>query len=197
MIDDFEDGDTTACPRSGWTSLWWAHGDDYGTLSPSAASIDADSNVLSVALSPARGSSQRGLHLQGTGFTDWGAEISLVLNNPGEEIPQPVDLSQYEGILFWARGSGMVRLRVSTPEELQPEAGGTCSGEYPDCWDYFASTSVSLGSDWAPYSVGFGSLAKELAGTTMQTTDQESVVHLLFLANSTSFDLWLDDVTFY
>jgi hypothetical protein len=197
MIDDFEDGDTDACPRSGWTSDWWAHGDDYGSLSPSPAAIEANKDVLSVPLSPARGTSQRGLHLQGTGFTDWGAEISLVLDNPGEQIPQPVDLSQYEGVGFWARGSGTVRLRVPTPETLQPEAGGTCSGEYPDCWDYFAGTSVSLASDWVQYSVSFGSLQKDWAGTSMQPADQENVVFLLFSSDSGSFDLWLDDVTFY
>jgi hypothetical protein len=199
VIDDFEDGDTDACPRSGWTIDWWADGDDYGSSSPGLSSIAADKDVLSVPLDPIRGTSQRALRFQGCYFDDWGAEIGLTFNNPGEEIPQPVDLSQYSGITFWVKGSGTVELEVPTVETMTPEAGGTCDGEWPDCWDYFRGAVFTLSATWTQHSVAFSSLSKEYYGTSMSSANKQDVLNLLFYvgASGGTFDLWLDDVAFY
>jgi hypothetical protein len=199
VIDDFEDGDHDACPRLGWTSDWWADGDDYGSASPSIASIQENKDVLSAALDPARGTSQRGLHLEGAGFIDWGIEIGLTFNNPGEEIPQVVDLSQYTGVTFWVRGTGTVQLQVPTVETMPASAGGDCSGEYPYCYDYFKSSVFALGSTWTQRIVRFDSLEKGYLGTSMSVTDQYYILNLLFFAGNAgdTFDLWLDDVAFY
>jgi hypothetical protein len=199
VIDDFEDGDHDACPRSGWTIDWWADGDDYGSASPALSSIKANKDVLNVAVDTARGTSQRALRLQGYYFDDWGAEIGLTFNNPGEEIPDAVDLTQYSGVTFWTRGTGTVQLQVPTVDTMPASLGGLCSGEYPDCYDYFESGPFTLSSTWTQHAVSFGSLEKSYAGTSMSSSDKQYVLNLLFYvgASGSTFDLWLDDVAFY
>ena len=155
--------------------------------------------MLSVAVDPARDTSQRALRLQGYYFDDWGAEIGLTFDNPGEEIPQPVALTEYSGITFWVKGSGTVQLQVPTIDTMRASEGGICSGEYPDCYDYFESSIFTLSSTWTQRTVSFSSLEKGYAGTSMSSTDKQYVLNLFFYvgASGSTFDLWLDDVAFY
>jgi len=194
VIDDFEDGDIIACPRQNWTIDWWTDGDEYGYSVPTIETKEE----LAVTLDTPRDTSCGALHLEGYGFSDWGVEIGLTFNNPTKEMPLPVDLSAYQGVAFWVRGTGSVQVQLPTIDTLPPEAGGVCSGEWPDCWDYFESGFITLTSTWTRHEIDFASLANEYEGATPTATDLRYVLNLFFyLSIDTTFDLWLDDVSFY
>ena len=190
VIDDFEDGDTTACPRSNWNISWWLATDGYGTLIAPASGANAD---LQAALLPPRGTSCRGLHLQGQDFYDWGAMIGLVFNSPTNSTPLAVDLGTHTGVSFWIRGSGAMRLEMATTDTALPSEGGTCTG---DCDHQFASSYTTLLSTWANVQVTFSSLYSDTMGRTLIASDLGKALTLQFrVAAGSTFDLWLDDVS--
>jgi hypothetical protein len=113
------------------------------------------------------------LHITGSGFSTWGASFDAQLM----AAVAAVDVSEFTGIAFWARSTGSNQLKLAISDA---DAGnGTTPIERP--------TTIFLGEQWEQHLVPFP------AGATM---DQATVVHLVVVAGA-SFDLWLDDVSFY
>jgi hypothetical protein len=193
VIDDFEDGDLAGCSRTGWTSGWWMSTDGYGV------SVPTDKAGLPVVITPSRTESCRGLHLQGSGFTSWGAVIGLTMNNPDETVPRAVDISGYTGVSFWMRGSGRVSLQVATVNRQVESAGGTCVGDWPTCQDFFKSTLITLTSTWSQYPFRFDSLApSQSPSVKMTAADLKQALTLQFSEEkNVDFDVWLDEVAFF
>jgi hypothetical protein len=192
VIDDFEDGDLIPCSRNGWASDWWLAKDAYGL------SVPSDSAGLPATLTPARSSSCRGLRLQGSGFTEWGTVVGVTFHNPDKTVPQPVDISSYTGVTFWVKGSGQVRVQIPTTDTAIASGGGDCVGEWPTCNDHYSGNWLTLTSSWTNYKFSFTSLSAPYGGAAMKKTDLQIVLGLFFQTPADiTFDLWLDDVSFY
>lgn len=191
LIDDFEDEDIAACSRDGWDSGWWLATDGLGALS---APLNGDRQGLLTQLAPVRDGSCVGLHLQGSGFGSWGVNLGLTLNNPDDTVPRPVDLSAAAGISFWLRGSGNIRVLVSTSDTDPPENGGTCASS---CKQYFTGASyIAIPNAWTKVTIPFTSLYSATVGRNMSASDLSKVLFIAFgTETGPAFDVWLDDVS--
>lgn len=188
VIDDFEDGDRDACVNPAWVSNWWLASDGTGL------SVPTSSDDLVVAFDPARGTSCGALHLQGSGFTDWGIDFGLSFNDPDQTVPRQVDLSAYSGVTLWVRGSGQVSFQLVTTDTEVSDAGGSCSSR---CYDHLGRT-ITLSASWTMVQVAFSSLSGVLTQTPLSSADlQKALAFYFLLPTTTTFDVWLDDISFY
>jgi hypothetical protein len=123
--------------------------------------------------------------------------LELSFNNPDGTVPRAVDLTGFTGISFWLRGSGNVRVGLSTTDTVLPAYGGTC----------VASTTITCGRNfgaltpipaaWKNIQLSFSSLSGGAAGRSLASSDLTKALTLDFqFATGASFDLWIDDVTF-
>lgn len=191
VIDDFEDSNLDICPRNGWKGDWWFATDGKGV------SVPSDNTDLPTPIDPPRGSSCGGLRLRGSGFSSWGADVGITFNNPDGKKVLAVDLSQYSGVSFSVRGTGSLRFQVPTTDTQVESGGGTCVGDWP-CNDHFGTDWIALTASWVTHKVAFGSLSRSSVSGKMTTTDLKKALNLFFLTPTTeTFDLWLDDVSFY
>jgi len=162
-------------------------------------SVPTDKTGLIAATTPARTGSCQALHLQGSGFTSWGAVVGFTMNNPDKTVARAVDLSGYTGVTFWLRGSGTVSFQVATVARQLASAGGTCVGSWPTCQDFFRTPQITLKSSWSQYPFRFDSLApSQSPSTKMTTADSKQAMSLQFaVEKNITFDLWIDDVAFF
>jgi hypothetical protein len=189
-LDDFEDGDVTGCQRNSWVGSWWLASDGTGTLTNPASATDKAG--LQVQLSPLSGTSCRGLHMSGYGFSSWGANVGFTFNNPDDTVPRAVDLSGFSGVSFWLRGSGSVWFLVGTTDTEPPDNGGTCS---TNCKQHFSIGTFAVPSTWTNFQESFSTLFSNTANRYWSASDLGKVLFIaLQTTSSASFDLWVDDV---
>ncbi|HTA93564.1 MAG TPA: carbohydrate binding domain-containing protein [Polyangiaceae bacterium] len=188
LIDDFEDGNNLLAPIDGRNGPWFESNDGRGMQVP-----DPRGQILPVLLMPPRGTSLRGMHTTGAGFTLWGAYLAVHFVSNGE-AGVPYDISKHTGITFSAKlGNGMVTPHVRF-EISETNTAVTCT----TCGDHFG-TQVPLTVDWQTVTVPFSSLSQLGYGRPLQTAfDPTQALGLYFdwLTNE-NFDFWLDDVSFY
>jgi hypothetical protein len=195
LIDDMEDADQRIASLAGRTGYWWTSNDGTGSQYPSPTDT-----YLPELLEAARGTSTYAIHAAGSGFSIWGAVVKLDFNNSASGLgggmgsPGIYDVSAYNGITFYARGAGSLRVEVRTTPTVLVAEGGSCSTY---CNDHYGKTFISLTSSWAPYTMAWSELMQRGFGTTTAWTPN-SALGLQFLPGSlTSFDVWIDDVRFY
>jgi len=182
LIDDFEQAGRS----------WITYSDGTGNLTPPPDQMVAPQGVTGTA-SRAPGSVQA-LRVAGSGFSVWGGGVGTDFSNPG--TAGPLDASAYEGIAFWAKGSGRVRLQVPIAAVQPPEAGGTCNAG-DDCFNVHG-VELDVGSDWTPYHVPFSALAQHEGWGLQASFDAGATMSLQFaVAAEQSLDLWIDDIGFY
>jgi hypothetical protein len=192
LIDDMEDGDQRILNVAGRTGYWRAWNDGTGTQSPSMTET-----FLPQVLETPRGASTRAMHTTGSGFGIWGAVVQVDFNNPAPGIsggvgsPGVYGTIGYQGISFYARGTSL-RVEVRTLATVVVAEGGNCTAT---CNDHHG-VNVTLSTAWAPVTVPFSSLAQRGFGTRVAFS-ADQVIGIQFLPSSTSFDYWIDDVTFY
>ena len=121
----------------------------------------------------------------------------------------PVDLSKYRGITFWAMAAqnlDSATLQVRIQDKNTYSGAGVCldsDGGTANCLDGFAATRDLTGS-FMQYTIDFSELAQEDWGfhPTPDTIDLHQVYSLVFQVNapdgasSLSFDVWVDDLYF-
>ncbi len=160
------------------------------------------SNDGSVQQTPESGSFARGAGLDGPGAggtmyalhstanvpggADWGATVQL-------DFGQVVNASRWQGVRFWAKGSGNVRLNLVTQGTLPSDAGGTCNGE---CYDSHG-TKVGLNSDWNEVKVYFSDLRQEGFGTAIDFDPATILAIALQTKDPGSYDFWIDEMEFF
>jgi hypothetical protein len=192
VIDDFEDGNLIPCSRNGWASDWWLATDGIGL------SVPTESAGLPATISAPRSSSCRGLHIQGSGFTEWGTVVGVTFHNPDKTVARAVDISAYSGVTFWVKGTGKVRLQVATTDTEVVKNGGDCVGEWPTCDDHHSGNWLTLSSSWTSFKLSFANMQQEYSTAGLTKSDLQKVLGMYFQTPaSTTFDLWLDDVAFY
>ena len=190
LIDDFEDGDGRVLVRCGRDGYWSTYNDhtDGGVQTPPEGTPYAPS-----AIPGGRGTSMFAGRTYGSGFTDYGAGTGFSFSTKGM-----YDGSAWGGIGFWARvGAGTATtLRMQIPNGDTDPAGGVCTSHSPGCYDHYG-IDLTFTTDWKYYVVrysdlrqmGWGWPAPPFDGTRISGAQMQ-------LGSKTSFDFWIDDVTF-
>lgn len=190
VIDDFEDGDGSLRSSDGRSGSWGTYSDGTGSLTPGVGEPLTPEAVTGTS-SRAPGS-ELALRVMGDGFSDWGGGVGTSLADSGS--PTPYAASAYEGIAFWAKGSGAVRVQVPIAAIAPPEEGGNCQG---DCSNAHGVT-IELNADWTPYEIPFSSLQQQDGWGHQADFDPGSILSVQFAVGSgATLDLWVDDIGFY
>jgi expansin (peptidoglycan-binding protein) len=191
LIDDFEDGNATILSVAGRSGQWTAYNDATagGTQTPKGSATPAAGGA---------NSSGFALHTTGSGFTSWGAGVQLDFNNTGggASSRMPFNASAYQGVSFYAKGSGAVRVELPTLATTDSAGGGTCT---TDCLNSHGQ-SITLTADWTLITVPFAKVAQEDWGTPA-AFDASTLLGLAFKVPGSSdapatFDFWIDDLKF-
>jgi len=79
-----------------------------------------------------------------SGFLSWGGAFGLTLQW-SNGLRCPYDASNYDGIEFWARGSGSWMVQMSTADIVPVAEGGRCEAE---CEDKYVAWLSTLDDEW-------------------------------------------------
>jgi hypothetical protein len=190
LIDDMESGTGNICTGDGRVGHWYTYADSLtGTIiTPPTTQIPA----LPELLSTPRGSSTRAMHFHGTASSYAG--IGCVLNNATiGATPSTVNGSAYSGIQMYVRGTGTsARLIVQTSDTEADTYGGLCKSATVSCAGNYAT--ISMTSDWSLIQVPFtyfnyGSATFNKANLWSIEMNPASLI--------STFDFWIDDLSFY
>lgn len=166
ILDDFNNEWSLIGAGDRFTGQWNVSSDGTGMdLSPTRT---PEANWL-YEHEPCFESGDNGLHIQGSGFTGWGAgfDANLMLNGMG------TDLDAFVGVVFWARSGEANQIRLAFTDELVAMP--------------IESSLKLLKDEWTQFKVAFP------AGIDKSKL---KVVHIVVVGTAT-FDLWFDDLTFY
>jgi hypothetical protein len=191
LIDNMESGTGYIC--SSRTGMWYTYVDSgtYSEMTP-APGYQAMPELMATARTT---TSSRAMHI--SGYYSTYAGLACWLNNVSfSSIPGTYNGSGYTGIKFYAKGKGSLIVVGQMPATEKTTYGGTCP--YSECAgnQYAVGT---LSSSWTLYTVPFS----YLTGGTYEPFDPSKIWSLEFMFYSSvaldgaSFDLWVDDLTFY
>lgn len=163
---------------------WFASNDGATQQTPSGGAFAPGAGLEG----PGAGGSETALHSTANvpENAEWGATVQL-------DFADATTASQWEGVKFWAKGSGDIRFNLVSSATLPPDAGGTCSGE---CYDSHG-TRVSLRADWTEVKVHFSDVRQEGFGTAVDFNPGDLVAIAIQTKNPGSYDIWLDDLEFF
>jgi hypothetical protein len=183
LIDDFEDGDNLLAPEERRNGAWYVTQDGSGgVISMNNPPLPVDGGAES---------SARAMHLSGSGFSDWGAGLSLELRDDGV----PYAVSVYLGIKFYAKGTGSLHVSFGQANLARGTACGTCGEDAEDC-SIFYGMDIPLSGDWTQFTVPWSMLTRDFAGGTVFGPDQLLGIQFEVPADA-PFDFWIDSVQFY
>jgi hypothetical protein len=191
VIDDLEDNDARIVAKEGRQGPWHVFNNqgNGGNQQPSSS-----------AFAPEKGgakSTMFAVHTSGEGYEFAG--VGFDLNNPemAAESPksQPYDASIWDGIAFWAKGTGALRVEIPTRNFVPRERGGSCNN---DCWNvYGLDLPGGLSEEWREYRIPFAMLKRE-SGSTDPAFARGQLMSVSFRhEGSARFDFWIDEVRFY
>jgi hypothetical protein len=181
LIDDFEDGNSLLLPNDGRAGAWHIGQDGTGILDQSEPPLPVAGGV----------DSNFALHLSGTGFTNWGANVTFELRAGSA----PYDASVHRGLEFWARGSGELHVILSQRNLAPTHVCSTCLAVSGECGQFY-SASVSLSSQWSKIILDWSAFTAPVLLLTPFGPDQLMTVQFESPAPA-PVDFWLDDVAFY
>jgi len=190
MIDDFEDGDAQILPNAGRDGAWFAANDGtmYGLQTP-----DVHGPIDPSALMPPRMMSTRALHITGTGFRIWGAYVGASFVGTGINA-KAYDVSMYQGVQFYGKLGKSTATKTVRVAVRDYDTTFGCTG----CGDHFGS-DVTVGSSFELIQVPFSDLKQQ--GWGMPQADsfdaKRSYAVLFSWPPDVTFDLWVDDLSFY
>lgn len=191
MIDDLEDGDPLILAANGRQGAWYTYNDESKGAeqlppTPFEPTAGGPGNSLFQA------------QTSGSGFATWGAGVGVDLNNEGDPdggdgIRMPYDASAYQGIVFHARGTVPIRVKLLVEGVVAVDAGGTCEDECDDAHGKI----VPLSNEWAQYTVDFAEAFQEGWGLEA-AFDPATLMSVQFQVGAgMDFDYAIDQVGFY
>lgn len=188
LVDDFEDGDLLLDARADLHGTWYVNNDGTGQQAPTPG---AEEDGLLVVAPGSPQSPAFALHTSGAAFEQWGAFAGARLNASRSQ-PCNYDLSQYDGLRFYAKGEGSVRVNIGTVATTPIVDGGSCAGSM--CSDY--GIRISLTRDWSEVDARFDALTQP-SWATPADFNPALGLRLSFWSESEDFDFWIDLVRFY
>jgi hypothetical protein len=192
MIDDMEDpSHTTNYCQSDRNGGWYVYADGTGTTNP-PASVDGGPPFPYSPLDTPRAGSTYAAHVSGSGQTVYGGGMGVSMHFPSA----PYDALVYAGIRFWAKGTGSMRVHVSTMQTQDVAFGGDCVPGALDCGDHYQKV-IALSSSWQEYTVKFGELTQQGWGVPAISLFIDEILAFEFAwSNGAVFDYWIDDLRF-
>lgn len=190
MIDDFEDGNAQILPSGGRNGAWFAANDGtpYASQTP-----DTRFAINPSPLMPARMMSMRAMHVTGFGYKTWGAYVgaTFVGVDPKET---GYDVSAHKGVQFYGR---LGRAQVFQGVRVAMRDYATFSG-CSSCGDNWGS-DITLTTEFQLIQVPFSSLKQRGWGVPQEASfDQTKAYGVVFSWDANdSFDVWIDDLSFY
>jgi len=186
LIDDLEDGNIQIPEFDGRMGGWYIYDDGTGgRQQPSPLRVTTESAAVGTTA----------IRTYGEGFTSWGAAIGLAFTISELDYGNcPYDASAYDGVSFWARGSGTIRFHISTMDTATVEEGGRCTGE--KCWDDYG-IELALEDEWQHFVVRWEDLARGGWGVDSEFDPRELLLMHWQQEHALEFDTWVDDLRFY
>jgi endoglucanase len=183
LIEDGEDGDKRGLVREGRGGYWFSFVDSSGSTLQPQGDFKLESPGHQGSLHAAR---MRG-RTAASGDSVY-AGIGLSLTDPRG----PYDASRYDGISFWAKGPGHVRLEI--PDGYTAPEGRKCK----DCYNDFG-IELALAAGWQRYTVKFEWLAQRQGWGDPRAELTRSELYAIewqFGTPAREFDVWIDDLRF-
>jgi hypothetical protein len=179
LLDDFEDCDGTIAAADGRTGMWYQYVDKIGsTLMPAMFMPEkGGASGSAKCMLKYKGMTVRDEAASKYGFAGAGFVFGEVLNASG-----------YQGISFWARGTGTVRASVITLATTDMKDGGRCAAA---CGDHFGF-EVKPTADWKKYEIPWDKLAQGGWGAAATFTPFEMRGFQFEFPSGTTFDVSLD-----
>lgn len=198
LIDDLEDGDSQLVLTAARNGSWWVVSDGTvaGTVEP-----PADQAPLPERVPGGRCGSNYAMRITGQGFTTWGA--SLIAGFRWTSQAEPVDVSAFRGVMFWARtgDTNSSGVRVQFQDSSTRPEGGKCNdvdGSPDACYNGFGSELVQLSTKWQLYKFEFSRMAQRDFGYRADALNTAEVYAMEWgVQASLIFDLWIDDIWLY
>ena len=189
LVDDMEANNGKICEGNGRAGHWFTYIDSYSgsSITPSPSTVPA----LPYELTTPRTGSRYAMRAFGT-YTSYAGIAALVNNAVIGQAPRTFNASSYTGVRFTAMGSGGIRLVVQTSATESTTYGGTCT--LASCYGakYYVASGLSPAA-WNTFSVPFTSLARATRPSALPTCGASSSSR----RSGGSYDIWIDDVTFY
>lgn len=194
LIDDLEDNNGQIAEVGTRNGGWWISTDGSdGIVTPEAEMQPLPERILGK-----RCESEFGMHITGADFSEWGAVLSLGFRYTSKE--EPVDLSEFEGVMFWARtgDTHSSNVRIQFQDSTTHLEGGKCNpdaGTADECWNGWGTDVTPISTEWQLYKIKFDTLSQRDFGLRGESLDLENVYNIDFNLDPDSvFDLWLDDI---
>jgi len=194
LIDDLEDNNGQIAEVGTRNGGWWISTDGSdGVVTPEAEMQPLPERILGK-----RCESEFGMHITGADFSEWGAVLSLGFRYTSKE--EPVDLSEFEGVMFWARtgDTHSSNVRIQFQDSTTHLEGGKCNpdaGTADECWNGWGTDVTPISTEWQLYKIKFDTLSQRDFGLRGESLDLENVYNIDFNLDPDSvFDLWLDDI---
>lgn len=186
VLQDFEKGVATDF----YTNADGTEGSEVspspGSSSPAAADIDGGRC----------GTSSRAFRMTGEDLRIWGMVFGWNFRDGAR------DLSDWEGISFWARrGSADTgrSLFFSVFDPNTENSGGLCDSESEvleeKCDAY--GTGIGLDEEWRFFAIPFAALRQRGFGVATEALSTDEIIGLNWAADRGDWDVWVDDVALY
>jgi hypothetical protein len=198
LIDDLEDGNPGILLHGGRDGGWYSYNDNSGgTQTPAPMSMPM----------PQMGGAAMtkfAMHMTGKGFKVFGAALGFSFRAPMMGPPCPYDVSPQTGIRFYFKatitsdvmmpGAKLFRVQMPTQETETAMQGGNCTGM---CGDHFGVNLDKIPAEWTEIEVPFDTLTQEGYGKKV-ALNLAHATNLEFVGGpNTTFDFWVDQITFY
>ena len=146
--------------------------------------------------------------MTGSGFHG-SCDHGLLYRRSRRAMPAPYDASASGGVTFWMKTDApWVELQFPTSETISVSNGGLCSDGATtfNCQNNFVFEIPSPRNEWVQYQVPYSALYQGFYKTDADdnvivgsaTWDPTGLEDVLFnVYSSASFELWIDDVSFY
>jgi hypothetical protein len=199
LIDDLEtsDGFGATCMTGGRDGGWYVY--DDGTMGATRTpSTDGPALPLEETQGP-NGTTTQAVHVRGMGYTGWGGGVGTTLV-PGNTTNATFwDASEYAGISFWAKGSGIMFLQAVLAETRSSaeEYPGLCEPILQlNCNDNYAGNQFTLTETWTRYDIPFATMNQEGWDKPVPWSYNVNALEFRWTTDDAGFDFWIDDVRF-
>jgi hypothetical protein len=199
LVDDLSTDDGRIPNNDGRQGSWAAYSDGTGAMTP--IPVPPDQCVTDYFFPATDGKAC----ISGSGFTKWGAGMSLSLNTTSQSCKGcNYDVTAYNGIRFTISGSitgGYVRFLMAIADTVSVQWGGTCADE-TKCVDSYGSKLVVTDQPTV-VELPWTSLRQAGWGTAAPLNLREArtlgwEVHMDGTATPLTFDnVCVDDISFY
>lgn len=182
LIHDVEDG-VSSVEVGDARGTWYISSDAATTRTP-----NGDFTKNAGIEGPGVKSSQYALHgsLEVPANAEWGGVAQLTFDSP-------ISATQWEGVKFFAKGSGTVTVKLVSANTVPTDQGGTCT---TGCDDSHGSR-LSLSADWTEVKVYFDQVRQVGFGTEV-AFDAGALLGVGIQAQDPgSYDFWIDDLQFF